>query len=216
MCIHQGNRGAWLRSACKRLLSVGSRGVLSEYITCSPACSLRPSFSVFQAKRFPLMPGFLSFSLPPSTLTFCQPVCLCVCLRTHLHSPHWLLLPEKRGRRVGTQNRVQPPGLGLERRDGDICWVTAESAWPCRVSGPFRAELLPLILFHLGGRSPEVEFPAPGACAHQPSGPFHHFPFTLWGVTKTSTNTLRFLGLGYCFREAWDLPKKRVELGLTG
>ena len=34
---------------------------------------------------------------------------------------------------MGTQNRVQPPGLGLERRDGDICWVTAESAWPCPV-----------------------------------------------------------------------------------
>ena len=82
---------------------------------------------------------------------------------------------------MGTQNRVQPLGLGLERRDGDICWVTADSAWPCRVSGPFRAELLPLILFHLRGRSPKVEFPAPSACAHQPSGPFHHFPFTLWG-----------------------------------
>lgn len=109
---------------------------------------------------------------------------------------------------MGTQNRVQPPGLGLERRDGDICWVTAESAWPCPVLDLSGQNCFRSYSFIWGEGAPR------GSSLHPVPVPTSHLaPFIIssspcGGVPKTSTNTLRFLGLGYCFPRSLGSPKE--------
>ena len=175
--------------------------------------------------RSPFKPSVLSwcraFSPSCSRLAHLLSASLSVCVS--VSAPVSTLLPgsfslRRGGGERGLRTGCSPQGSawrgGMETSAG---WLLSP---PVPVSRPFQAELLPLILFHLGGRSPEVEFqcptpgPAPSACAHQPSAPFYHFPFTLWGVSKTSTLTRRFLGFGYRFQRSLGSPKEQGWAGL--